>query len=131
MTANNAGNKSKNTTFKMLDIFFEEIINFLLGPDTVVLRFQGHFFADHGHVFAFDAHHGKSDLVLVQHMAVADCPYVSRAKVRPRAKALELVHQVFTSLAQLHFLLQVREPNQKPMMAPSIDISSALKMTSA
>jgi hypothetical protein len=68
---------------------------------------------------------------LVQDVAVANRPNVRWAKVGPRAKALKLVHQVFTSLAQLHFLLQVREPNQKPMMAPSIDISSALKMTSA
>ena len=36
---NSTGNKSKNTAFKRRDIAVEEIINFLLGPDTVVLRF--------------------------------------------------------------------------------------------
>ncbi len=133
MSANTAGNKSKNTTFKTCDIRVEEIINFLLGPDTIVLRFERVLTADHGNVglgFAFWPHHGQANLFLVQHMAVANCPDVRRAQIRAVSKPLVLVHQVNADLAQFHFLPQVRVPNQKPMIAPNIDISSGLKMMS-
>jgi hypothetical protein len=45
-------------------------------------------------------------------MAVANRPDVGRAKVGFTPKPLILVHEVFAHLAQFHFLLHWRDPNQ-------------------
>lgn len=77
------------------------------------------------------AGHRQPDLLLVQDMAVPDGPHVRRAQVGAVSAPLVPVHQGSALVAQPHFfLLQLREPNQKPMIPPSIAISSSLKITS-
>ncbi len=76
------------------------------------------------------ADHRQANLLLVQDVAVANCPDVGRAKVGFTPKPLILVHEGFAYLAQLHFLFHWREPNQNPMMPPSMAISSLEKIRS-
>ena len=63
-------------------------------------------------------------------MSPAHCPNRSTAPIRFVSVAFKEVHQVLTSFADFHFLDQPLEPNQKPIIPPSIAISSVEKIMS-
>jgi hypothetical protein len=60
----------------------------------------------------------------------SNSPDGSTAPIWLTPVALKEVHQVFAFFAYFHFLDHEREPNQNPIIAPSIAISSPEKIMS-
>jgi hypothetical protein len=70
---NHTGHKTKNTALKSADIISEQIFHFLLRPYTRVLGLEW-IVTPEKPVIAFFSDNRKSDLVLVENMAISNRP---------------------------------------------------------